>query len=521
MKKRLGFLIFFGMQIFFLAATENHGEIADTQKYSKVYELLAGWLENDLELQKFNLKAQSALLDYDSTKITNGINLTLSSGSVKIQRTSDGTKCSFTPSATLSLPQNASLSATAPLSIKSGYESDNGTFVDDASVRLSAGIITSSRLKRKISLLESERAYIEAERALKNRAVTAEKEFYENIEKLFDCALEVLKKKNDLYDDEVSLRVLEAQGYSKTSSAYRLKNLNVQSEKRDVHELQRKFERETALFAIKCGFEYERAFKDNVFEEDKSGDEAFFAAISFLPSEIPEIKMIDVLDYKVEDYASSEAAQWNKIIGEMKQKADYSLELSGYAGYTFNDSLSNYDTVDCGLVFDWRGISASAGVAFPTGKTVLPFESTSSLIKSKNPVYTFSIALNPNTWRLASINARQDKIKSQIYDIEIKSAADDYESDILDKITLRSDLEWAKKSYREEFDMYSKLAEDMKVWLSQGIVTESDYLDALNNREKARINLMSNLVDMIIYNSSVRLLFVSTAENQKEVSEKK
>ncbi len=503
-------------------AAESQKAADKPEEYSNLYNLLAGWLENDLKLKKYTLTAESAMLDYDSTKISNGIEVSLSSGNAKFQKTSDGTKCTFTPSLSLSASKlnDASLTASAPLSIKSGYEtkSDNGTFVDNASVTLSAGIITAKPLKRKISLLEAERAYIEAERAVKNRAVTAEKEFYENLEKLYRYALDVLEKKNDLYDDEVSLRVLTAQGYSRTSSPYRLKNLDVQSGKRDVHEAVRKLERETALFAVKCGVEYERVFQRN--DESAQGesfeDDAFAAAVTFLPSKIPEVELLDVLEFRREDYASSENAEWNKVIGELKRRANYRMELSGYAGYTFNETTSNYDTVDGGLVFDWRGISATAGVSVPTGKKFLPFDpSSSSSSKSKNPVYMFSIALKPNVWRLASIDKKQDKIESQIYDIEIKSAADEYESDVLEKLTLKGDLKWAQKSYKEELDMYSKLADDMENWFAQGNATKSDLLDALNNRERARINVMSNLVEMIIYNSNVRLLFVAQDDQGK------
>ena len=63
--------------------------------------------------------------------------------------------------------------------------------------------------------------------------------------------------------------------------------------------------------------------------------------------------------------------------------------------------------------------------------------------------------------------------------------------------------------------MYSKLADDMENWFAQGNATKSDLLDALNNRERARINVMSNLVEMIIYNSNVRLLFVAQDDQGK------
>ena len=78
----------------------------------------------------------------------------------------------------------------------------------------------------------------------------------------------------------------------------------------------------------------------------------------------------------------------------------------------------------------------------------------------------------------------------------------------MEKLTERSDLAWSEKSYAEEYEMYSQLEYDMDKWLSQGSVTESDYLDAANNRDKAQINILINAVEKIIYNNNVKMMFV-------------
>ena len=67
--------------------------------------------------------------------------------------------------------------------------------------------------------------------------------------------------------------------------------------------------------------------------------------------------------------------------------------------------------------------------------------------------------------------------------------------------------------------MYSQLEYDMDKWLAQGSVTESDYLDAANSREKARMNLLINAVEKIIYNNNVKLMFVRENENGKAKNE--
>lgn len=485
--------------------------------------LLLGYLKNDLTLQKYMLTAQSKALSFDASKISNGMSFTLSSGTVKIQTSSDGTKYTFTPSASLGLPSlnDTKITASLPVTMKSGYENTesgvletNGTYLENGNVKLSTGIITSAPLKRKVTLLEAERAYIEAERSAQNQALTVENEFYTNLKSLYNYAAKVLTARKDLYDDEIDLKVLTAQGYSKTSSSYRRKYLEIQSDRRNVFESLRTLERETAIFAVKCGAEYEQVFNPVAAvpgakaDGSDEGQKAYDAVMAFLPGEIPSVEMEDVLSYDAEKYTKSESAAWTKYINELKRKTDYSLEVGAYGGYTFNESISRYDTIDGGITFDWRGITASAGVSLPTSQNLLPFKTSGFGQTSTSPVYTFSISLNPNTWRLSSIDKKQDELNAQIDLITEKSASDDYDTGLLEKLTERGDLSWSEKSYAEEYDMYAQLESDMAKWYAGGSVTESDYLDAKNSREKARINILINAVEKIIYNNNVKMMFV-------------
>ena len=485
--------------------------------FSETYldSLLLAYLKNDLTLQKYALNAKLKALSYDATKISNGIEVQLSSGTVKIQSSSDGTKYTFTPSASLSIPQasNTSITASVPISKKSGYEDDleNGTYIDNGNIKVSTGIISKAPLKRKISLLEAERAYLEAERTAKNYALSVENEFYTKLKTLYSYVQKVLSSNDDVYDDELSLKILELQGYSKTSASYRKKYLELASEKRTVEENFRKLERETALFASKCDVQYEHSTEPLSFEL-----KALDSVLAFLPKEIPAVEIEDISSYKSSSYSKTENAAWSKYIGELKRSSDYSLELDAYGGYTFNDSSAKYDTVDAGLSFDWKGLSASAGVSVPTGQNILPVEGSSSGNNSKSLVYTFSFAIKPNTWKLAQVDKNQDELNSKIDDISIKSAEDDYKNAVLDKITEKSDLLWSEKSYAEEYDMYSKLESDMKNWLNQGSVTQSDYYDAENNKKKSQLNILINAIDKIIYNNNVKMLFIEDKKQNGE-----
>ena len=485
---------------------------------TNLHTLLFGYLKNDLSLQKYTLTAQMEALEYDATKIENGIELTLSSGTVKIQSSDNGTKYTFTPSLSLEIPefQDTTISASLPMT-----KNNDGSFLDNGSIKISSGIITSAPLKRKITLMQAERDYNEAVLNAQNQALTVENSFYTNLKTLYGYVSKVLTAKDDLYDDELDLRVLKAQGYSEKSASFRKKNLECQSDRRNVAEALRKLERETSIFAAKCGVEYERVFTPEKFDRKKADEIenlAFESVMNFLPSEIPEVDMEDILSYKSESYTKTESALWTKKINDMIRKTDYSMELGAYAGYTFNETSSNYDTVDGGLTFDWKGITAQAGISLPTGQKLFPLDSPSTGKTSKSPVYTFALTLKPNTWRLSKIDKAQDKLDEKLDEISIKSASDDYETALLDKLTSRGDLRWSEKSYAEEYDMYSQLEFDMDNWLTQGIVTKSDYLDAANNRDKARMNILINAVEKIIYNNEVKLMFVRS-ENGKSKNE--
>ena len=486
----------------------------------KLDNLLAGYLKNDLELQKCVLTAQAKQIALNSSKIQNGINVELSTGQMQIQSSADKTKIYVKPQATVSLPKanGLELTASVPVTVEDGQKS-----VSNGSVGLSAEIIGSSRDKAKLSEIQAERALTVAERAVRDRALTAEKEFYEELKTLYNYAIKISTLKNDLYDDQLDLKVLETQGYSKTSAKYRQAYLQVQSDERDIMEQQRIFERQTAVFAKKCGFEYSRgnSYGGKTGEANQDGEIAYTSSMEFLPSSIPEVSEVNIFDFDSQTYSKIESATWDKYIGNLQRKSESDSYLKAGVGYIINndfladdDTSSKSDSVEGTLSWNWGGLTASAGVGLPTGSSIVGDNSTDTTGKTFNPYYTLSFAINPGEFLVSKNDKEQDKIDSKIEDIALKSAQDDWETEILERTNEFHDLKWAQNSYAEEYKLYTQLESDMKQWLSQGSVTESDYLDALNNKEKARLNIMINSIEQIIYNNEVKLLF--TADSSKK-----
>lgn len=482
----------------------------------RLISLLSGYLANDLQLQKLSLTAQSQKLTYDSSKINNGIALSLSTGTMRIYTKNGSSVLEVEPTATVSIPQanDTSVTADVPLTFSNGSTSassisSSGTSVEDASVEVSTGIISGAKLKRKATLLEAERAVLEAERNVQDRAVTAEKEFYTALKTLYGYAVTMLEDKSDEYTDDLALRKLIAQGYSESSSSYRTAYLKVESDKRDVEKDERLLERETAVFAKKCGVDY--TAKTVQSAKNSAGSAAGSAsglsaasAIEFLPSSIPGADALNVLTFSSDCYTETESALWDQYIGALKRKADYEYTLKGNFGYTFNNSASETDSVDGGLSLTWNGLTAKAGISLPTGSRIF---GTVPADASSDPVYTFSLILAPNTFRTARISRAQDTLDEQLEQIAVKSAKNNYDTAVLDSQTSLSDIQWSLESYGDEFELYNKLETDMTVWLKDGVVTQSDYNDARDNRDKARLNKLISAVELLIYNDETKLLF--------------
>lgn len=489
-------------------------------EFQRLSALLQGYLANDLELQKVTLTAQSKALDLSSSKIKAGIDVKLSTGNVSISTGGkDQTRITVAPSAVIgiSLINDGQIDFSLPYTI----EGDSKT-VSNGSVSATAGIISGSSRQSKISVMEAERSYTEARRSVRDRALNAEKEFYENLKKLYESAISIQTLKCNLYDDSLDLRVLETQGYSKTSAKYRQLFLKVQSDKRNIQEEQRIFERETAIFAKKCGMELERTTavgdekvekgeRDENYDPVKAGENAYNASISFLPEAIPQVKAEDIFSHNQDSYVKIENAGWQKQIAELKRQADVDMTLKATGEYKFNSSVSGYDDAGGKLVFDWKGISASAGAYVPTGINAFSSAQEDSR-KNSNPYFQFSLDFSPSQWKLSKLEKQQDEINSKLEDIAIKNARDNYETDVLAKVSTFHDIKWSENSYAEEYDMYNQLESDMEKWLKQGVVTESDWLNARNNKEKARLNIMINCIDLLIFNNEVKLLFYDDME---------
>ena len=440
--------------------------------------LLAGYLRNSLELQKLSAEAQKQLLAQKSTEISNGFSFSISSGTIRIRPGSDS-YVTFEPSASISIPQASNLKFTISTSMRFDDDDTNRTF---STTKLSASIdlYSDAMQKRKITLLKAERSVLEARRKLQDGYLSAEKDFYTSIKKLYNTAIDITTAQKDLYDDQLSLETLKAQGYKKTSPKYRSANMKVLSDQRSIQIKQRELERETKIFASKCGVSYDGS-----------------DALSFLPRAIPDVQAVDVLSFGKENYAGIESAVWTKHINELSREADKTVNISANAGYTFNNDIADSDTVDAGATFKWHdtGLNVTTGVSIPVEG------------EDKMPIYSLGLSFTPNPFRLAKISEQEKQLDKEQEDIAIKSAENSYDTSVISQQTALEDLLWTRKTNEELYDMYVEQEKELAKYFKSGVITESEYRSAQVNKENYHIKLIINAIDVILYNQETTLLF--------------
>ena len=478
MKKKHFFL--FSTSLFFLAIM--NAEPQSSQRLPDTTTLLLSYVENDAELKNLILAAKKSALSYQSAKIDTGFDVTLSSGSVTLQVNDDGTKLTAKPSVKMSLPQASNLSVTAQTNFSS--ESSN-TSLSNTSVAVGIDIISSAVISNKLTKLKAERAVTEAQRKIEKRAIAAEKEFYTALKSLLSSINTIMTKRQTLYEDSIDFEAIKVQGYSESSSTYRQAELKVISDQHEIDSAIHSFKYDCVVFYKRCGYD---------LEIDDKAD-----LMSFVPSGIDEVEPADILKFDKALYTEIENANWTYYINSMERSSKKNYGLSASAGYTFDNSITNSDSIDAGLSGTFGGLTVGAGIS-------LPVKSSQSYI---SPAYTLSASLNPNTFRKNSITKKQNVLTEEQELLAIQTAESAYETKLVEFQQKLDTLLWEKKTVEENISMYGDLEKDMAQLYQQGYINETDYLSAKNNLNSSIIKKISNLIDLIIYNDDVISNFVS------------
>lgn len=452
-----------------------------SQQRMDVATLFSGYLKNDLETQRLIAELEKQKLSEKITSINNGFDISLSTGTITL-KTGSKTNVEFKPNASVSVPKLSNLKASVSTDIKAGNDNNS---VSDTRINLGIDIISNVRENTNIAELRAGRVVLEATRAVQNRALNAERDFYKSLQSLYTTGYLLVSAEKELYDHELKLEQLQAQGYSSSSSQYRTAQMDVLSDKHTVRVVGRELESETAVFASRCGIEY-------------TGTNA----LEFLPDDITYVEPIDVLSFDKSQYTQIENAEWSHRINSLVRKADKNFSLGVNGGYTFNNANTKSDTADVGATATFQGLSVSAGMNIPT----FPVSDTFS------PSYTFSLSVSPNTFRVRSLTQQQYTFTEEQELIAIRQAEINYNTAVMAQQRAKEDIEWNKETIKETYDLYSSVAADTEKWFKSGIVSESEYRTSQINKERYRIQMIENAIESIIYNDETKLLFCRDKE---------
>ena len=454
-------------------------------------ELFYSYLKNDSDLKKLTIEAEKAGLSLKSTEISKGFNLTLSTGTVSVKTTGQSGQISVKSAGiSASLPQASNLTASVSTDLNFSDEastknnssaSSSNNPLSDLKLNLELDIISNSSLNQKIELMKAERSFTEAKRNLQNEALQSETDFYTSLKSLLNSTSEIITAQTNLYTDTIDFEATKAKGYSPNSSTYKLAQMKVISDQHDIESKKRTLIHDYTIFYKECGYEISLDEKTDFYD--------------LIPSDIPSPEILKIEDFAPENYTKTESAQWTYKINTLTRQSNRNFTLTANGGYTFNNSTTGSNTVDTGLSSTIGGVNLSAGISFP-------------LEASPNPAYTFSASLSPNQFRQNKITNQTNKLSQEEEELAILEAQKDYETVVVDKEQELLDLEWNKKTYQENYQMYQELAEELKIWFDQGIIKESEYLSALSNAKNYKVKLVTNSIDFIIYNNEVQTLFV-------------
>lgn len=482
--------------------TEQQGTVLssisadEAQEKLSLQELLAAYVANHREIQTMMIQLNQQQLSHESTMVSQGIKLNLSTGNFSM----GSSQIRGEPSISVSMPKlnGTYVEATFPLqfdlnkdssSVASSSETASGSGLQGTSISIGTEIIGNSGKSNQLSILKANRSLQEAQRKIQEQALAVEKEFYSKIKELYSSYGNLLSSKDSVYTKELDLAVLQAQGYSPTSTRYRTKEMEVLSTQRNVDKQQRKFQREMELFAQKCGLQSNQLSMANLS----------------LPAELlASTGILEQLPLEgIERYTAMESAQWNLTTTQLEMEANSPVTLSAEAGYTYknqNLGATQADTVQAALVLQGFGGRLSSGVSVPVEG------------EEKTPTAQISLSWSPNDMKTQRLQKSQRELSLQLAQLKILDAEEKYQQAAEDALLTWEDLLWNRQVALEELQLYQQLAQDTTNLYNRGMTTETEFNQAITNRDKAQIQCQIVDLELLLHYIGTRQLFVQEVQ---------
>jgi len=464
-------------------------------------ELLHGYAEKDIVFKELHVKFMQSVLEEKRVRTDNGVNVTLSTGTINFVAEKDASFFSVTPEVKLAIPslQNTVVNASFPFQANTVNGASSGgsgsSTMSGASVNVKSDIISSAAAKRAAAIENAARQTVLARRACEDRALEIEKNFWTELQALYQGASDSAKAQETLIASQKSFDTVKTQGYGASSSKYRLAELTVKSNERALEEKKRSFAAAFTDFALNCG---------------KDADFFAGADIPVLPEDMRRRPLLSVGDFDPALFAPVEQAAWNYAYNEKLRKADIPFSVGAGASYAYKRTDppqkggrsaggDTENTVGAELSAAWRGISATAGVSVDTKKL-------------SSPRLSFSLGWDMRTFKNAGLRKDAKKFGVELDMLALHSAEENKKKREQTLTVKAADLTWQREKTSEELDLYRALYADMQKGFNDGVVSARDLLEAKTNFEQVLYKAFSVELDCLIYNIEVKRLFVQTEQ---------
>jgi hypothetical protein len=466
--------VFVGLICFKISAQdlpENPGE-------SDYLILLGGFLNRDSQRIKLEIEKERAVLELEKYARETGTDFTLSTGDGELTFSPAGTSLSAEPGVELSFPRLRNTAFTLSAPFRNGGDG-SGRYGADAGLK--TDIISGWKEAYRAGLVERERVLVRAQRNLENRQLAAEMEFCRRIQQILEHQNEKLQAQVEMILARYDLETMRAGGYGSASVIWRTAELKLRTREREVREAERKLASALRTFADDCGMEQAE-----------------------VPLNIPDEPLIPISSFDPAAYTEWEDALWTYETNTLSRKSqDRPFTLDGSAGYSWQNTVDSgsgasaeESSIRAGLGFSGGGFSASAGVSLSTENP-------------DSPSLAFRFQWKPGSVKVSGLDRRLRDLAAREEQESITEAEKKYHDLIVEYERRLGDLEWQEGTYREEEELYRVNQEEQKRWFDQGIIRETDYLNAQTEHLLAVTRVLSARIDRRLYNLELRSLFVS------------
>jgi hypothetical protein len=463
------------------AQTEN---IDETDKILSINDYLNAYIAHNIDLKTLQLDVEEAQAELDNVNVENGVNVTVSTGSSTVSVDDGDVNLDVSPSVTVTVPKanNTVITTSAPVTIAEDY-----TYFDEAGVSVSTDLIPSTTDNYQLNVEKYERALFEAQLAVDTKLISLKSDFWQALYDIYTADKTIKDDADDLYTDQIDFNTIKAQGYSEKSSKYRTAQLLVQEDSFTVEKDKRNLDTLLVEFAVDCGLN----------SDDLKG-------LPSIPADYYNIKLVVFNDYDKNKYIDLEGAIQDHMYQTKVRAADSDFSLTADAGYDY----TGYSNSDDNETDDDEGNAISTGLTATYGGLSTSLGISTLLEDPTEPSLTFSFSYDFGTHKTDIIDDREADIDRRTELLTIESAKESWEEAKLDADTNKATYEWTRKQNAEQLALYKDMYEDSQVWYDQGIIAETDLLQAKNSYETKIDDSILTVIDCIMYNLGVEQLFI-------------